>query len=52
MTGITITLMKKTPSGTDGFGRTMYDTETVSVDDVLVGEPTTDEITNDLAMYG
>lgn len=52
MTGITITLMKKTPSGTDGFGRTTYDTETVSVDDVLVGEPTTDEITNDLAMYG
>lgn len=52
MTGITITLMKRTPSGTDGFGRTMYDTETVSVDDVLVGEPTTDEITNDLAMYG
>ena len=52
MTGITITLTKKTPSGTDGFGRTMYDTEPVSVDDVLVGEPTTDEITNDLAMYG
>lgn len=52
MTGITITLMKKTPSGTDGFGRPMYDTEPVSVDDVLVGEPTTDEITNDLAMYG
>ena len=52
MTGITVTLTKKTVSGADGFGRPTYTTETVSVDDVLVGEPTTDDITNDLAMYG
>lgn len=52
MKGVTVTLEKKTQAGTDGFGQPIYTSESISVDDVLVGEPSTDDITNNLAMYG
>ena len=52
MKGVTVTLEKKTQTGTDGFGQPIYTSESVSVADVLVGEPTTEDITNNLAMYG
>lgn len=52
MKGVTVTLEKKTQTGTDGFGQPIYTSESISVDDVLVGEPSTDDITNNLAMYG
>ena len=50
--GITIQLIKKTQTGTDALNNPVYDTEVVNVDNVLVGEPTADEVTNTLALYG
>lgn len=52
MKGITVTLTVKTMTGTDSFGKPVYSTNTTDVNDVLVGEPTTDDITNALTMYG
>ena len=52
MTGITVTLHAKTQTGTDAFGAPVYETSDVAVDNVLVGEPSGDEIVNDLTLYG
>lgn len=52
MTGVTITLNKKTQTGTDPFGQPIYTTTEENVSDVLVGEPSTDDITNTITMYG
>lgn len=52
MKGITVTLKKKTQTGFDAFGRPTYTTVSVDVEDVLVGEPSTDDVTNTLTMYG
>lgn len=50
--GITIQLIKKTQTGTNWDNTPIYTEETVNVDNVLVGEPTTDDITNTLSLYG
>ena len=50
--GITIQLIKKTEGDPDPFGNPTYTEETVNVDDVLVGEPSTDDITDTLQLYG
>lgn len=52
MKGVTVTLKSKTQTGTDGFGQPIYITTDVSVDDVLVGEPSTADIENTITMYG
>lgn len=52
MKGTTVQLVVKTQSGTDGFGAPITTEELVSVDDVLVGSPTTDDVTNTLNLYG
>lgn len=52
MRGITIQLVKKTYTGTDALNNPVYETENVDVADVLVGEPSTEELTNTLALYG
>ena len=52
MTGITVKLTKKTQDGTDPFGMPTYTTTEESVSDVLVGEPSTNDITNAMTMYG
>lgn len=52
MRGITVTLTKKTQTGTDPFGQPIFTTTTENVSDVLVGEPSTDDITNTMTMYG
>ncbi len=52
MRGITVTLTKKTQTGTDPFGQPIFTTTTENVSDVLVGEPSTDDITNTITMYG
>ena len=44
--GITVTLHVKTQTGTDAFNQPVYTVERVPVDNVLVGEPTTDDIVN------
>lgn len=50
--GITVTLTRVVSSTTDAFGAPVNTIETVSVDNVLVGEPTTDDVVNDLNLYG
>lgn len=52
MKGTTIQLVVKTQSGTDPFGTPIYTEELVDVPDVLVGSPTTDDITDSLNLYG
>ena len=52
MKGTTIQLVVKTQSGTDPFGAPIYTEELVDVPDVLVGSPTTDDITDSLNLYG
>lgn len=52
MIGVKVTLEKRTQTGTDPFGQPVYSATTVDVNDVLVGEPSTEDITNTLAMYG
>lgn len=52
MKGTTIQLVVKTQSGTDPFGAPVYTEELVDVPDVLVGNPTTDDITDSLNLYG
>jgi hypothetical protein len=52
MRGITVKLTEKTQNGTDPFGMPKFTTAEVDVHDVLVGEPSTDDITNTITMYG
>ena len=52
MRGITITLHNKVQTGTDEFNAPIYSDQDVSVDNVLVGEPSGDEIIQDLNLYG
>ena len=52
MHGITITLIAKTQTGTDALNRPIYSEAEVNVDNVLVGQPTEDEIANTMSLYG
>ena len=52
MRGITIALHNKVQTGTDEFNAPIYSDQDVSVDNVLVGEPSGDEIVQDLNLYG
>lgn len=51
MRGITVTLYEQTQSGTDPFGAPIYTETAEQVDNVLVGEPSTDDITISTAIY-
>ena len=50
--GIAVILYDKVKSGTDDFGAPVYEETAVTVNNVLVGEPTTEEITNVLSLTG
>ena len=50
--GTAVQLGIKTKTGEDSFGAPVYTTEFVTVDNVLVGQPTADEITSGLALSG
>ena len=52
MKGITILLAEKTQTGVDDLNRPVYEDDYIEVKDVLVGEPSTDEITNTMSLYG
>ena len=52
MVGITVTLHKKTQSGTDIFDNTVYTEEDITVDNVLVGEPSGEDVINELQLHG
>ena len=51
MRGVTVTLYEQTQTGVDEFGVPIYAETPVNVDDVLVGEPTTDDIAAATALY-
>jgi len=50
--GITITLYKRTKSGTDAFNRPTYTEAAVQVNNVLIGEPSTQDVTDEMNLSG
>jgi len=52
MRGVTVTLFEKTQTGVDGLNNPVYSVSPVQVENVLVGEPTTDDITSSISLYG
>ena len=52
MKGITVQLVVGTVINYDPFGAPIESEETVDVKDVLVGQPTTDDVTNTIQLYG
>lgn len=52
MKGETVGLVVKTQTGTDPFGHPIYSEKIVNVEDVLVGQPTSDEIVSTLNTTG
>lgn len=52
MRGITVQLHVKTQISADEFGAPIYTDEIVNVDNVLIGEPTSEQILQELNLYG
>lgn len=52
MRGISITLYTTTQTGTDEFNRPIYAEAPVTVENVLIGEPSTDDIVAEINMTG
>lgn len=52
MTGESIILYNKTEVGTDDFGRPIYEETAEVVENVLIGEPSTEDIINELNISG
>ena len=52
MKGIAITLKKKTLTGKDALGQPVYTETDVQINDVLVGEPSTEDVQNAFTVYG
>lgn len=50
--GITIQLIVKTQTGTDALNHPIYEDGIIEVPNVLVGEPSAEEIANTLSLYG
>lgn len=50
--GMTVQLAVKTQTGTDTLNAPVYSTELVDVENVLVGQPTTEQITDSVNLYG
>lgn len=52
MRGIPVTLHERILAGYDELNNPVYDTVPVTVEDVLVGQPSTDDVTSTLSLYG
>lgn len=50
--GITVTLYEKQKTGEDGFGRPVYTETPVQVDNVLVAQPASEQITDTINLTG
>lgn len=50
--GIPVVLIEKEVTGADPFGNPIYTEVETTVENVLVGEPTTDDITSSVSLYG
>lgn len=52
MTGVTVTLYERVLTGHDALNDPVYALTPVEVPNVLVGQPTTDEVTSSIDLYG
>lgn len=52
MRGVTVILYETTQTGVDDFNRPTYSETAVPVDNVLIGEPSTEDIANELNLSG
>lgn len=52
MKGISVILHVKTLAGVDGFNNPIYADEAITVDNVLVGQPSTEDITSSISLHG
>ena len=52
MTGVTVALHVRTQTGVDSFNAPIFSETTESVDNVLIGQPTTEEIDSTISLYG
>ena len=52
MKGMTVQLVKKTQTGTDPLGAPIYTEVLENVNDVLVGQPSSDDINTTISLYG
>ena len=50
--GITIKLYEQTQTGTDAFNRPTYTETAVDVDDVLIGEPSSQDVVDEVNLSG
>lgn len=50
--GITVRLYEKRQTGTDAFNASVYTETPVDVSNVLVGEPSADDVINEMQLYG
>lgn len=50
--GISVLLYERVQTGVDPFGTPIYEENPVKVENVLVGEPSTDDITTSTQLYG
>lgn len=50
--GITVQLLDRQKTGSDGFGKSIYTDVAIDIENVLIGEPTTEEITDTLELTG
>ena len=52
MTGVPIILYDKVQTGVDPLNHPIYAEKPVTVENVLIGEPSTEDVINDLQLYG
>lgn len=50
--GMTVTLYERTQTGTDAANRPIYEETPVTVENVLVGAPTSDDVVNEFNLSG
>ena len=52
MRGVTVVLHVRTQTGVDALNNPVFSDTTVNVDNVLVGEPSTEELESSISLYG
>ena len=50
--GTTVILYQKTQTGVDAFGAPVYETQAIPVDNVLIGQPDTDDVLSSTDLFG
>lgn len=52
MKGVTVGLHVRIPAGVDALNDPIYTEDVIPVENVLVGQPSTDDITSSISLYG